>query len=413
MSGDTVVVVGAGPYGLSAASHLNANGVKIRVFGETMSFWEGHMPEGMCLRSPWQASHLSDPAGSLTIDAFQTATDVSVSRPVPIKSFVAYGHWFQSQAVPNLEQPKVTEIERDREGFRLTLANGEDVRCERVIVAGGIHPFPVRPPQFAAIPRDLASHSSEQRDLARFRGQKVVVVGGGQSALESAVLLHECGAEVELLVRQSEVYWTWKRPWLHTFRPVGMLLYAWPDVGPAFISHAVARPSLYRLLPRRVQDSWRLRSLKPNGVGWLKPRFRNFSVSTGRTVVSASVRENKVELKLSDGSYRLVDHVLMATGYRVDVRKYEFLSDSLLSAVRLIDGYPVLGTGFESSIPGLHFLGAPAVWSYGPLMRFVAGADFAARAVTQSVMGRRVIFSPRVERVLQTPQTVAVHTTKF
>jgi cation diffusion facilitator CzcD-associated flavoprotein CzcO len=408
-----VVVVGAGPYGLSAASHLNANGVKIRVFGKTMSFWEGHMPEGMCLRSPWQASHLSDPAGSLTIDAFQTATDVSVSRPVPIKSFVAYGHWFQSQAVPNLEQPKVTEIERDREGFRLTLANGEDVRCERVIVAGGIHPFPVRPPQFAAIPRDLASHSSEQRDLARFRGQKVVVVGGGQSALESAVLLHEGGAEVELLVRQSEVYWTWKRPWLHTFRPVGMLLYAWPDVGPAFISHAVARPNLYRLLPRRVQDSWRLRSVKPNGVGWLKPRFRNFSVSTGRTVVSASVRENKVGLKLSDGSYRLVDHVLMATGYRVDVRKYEFLSDSLLSAVRLIDGYPVLGTGFESSIPGLHFLGAPAVWSYGPLMRFVAGADFAARAVTQSVMGRRVIFSPRVERVLQTPQTVAVHTTKF
>ena len=412
MSGDTVVVVGAGPYGLSAASHLNANGVKIRVFGKTMSFWEGHMPEGMCLRSPWQASHLSDPAGSLTIDAFQTATDVSVSRPVPIKSFVAYGHWFQSQAVPNLEQPKVTEIERDREGFRLTLANGEDVRCERVVVAGGIHPFPVRPPQFAAIPRDLASHSSEQRDLARFRGQKVVVVGGGQSALESAVLLHECGAEVELLVRQSEVYWTWKRPWLHTFRPVGMLLYAWPDVGPAFISHAVARPSLYRLLPRRVQDSWRLRSLKPNGVGWLKPRFRNFSVSTGRTVVSASVRENKVELKLSDGSYRLVDHVLMATGYRVDVRKYEFLSDSLLSAVRLNDGYPVLGTGFESSIPGLHFLGAPAAWSYGPLMRFVAGADFAARAVTQSVMSaRRVIFSPSVKRILKIPKIVAVPAT--
>ena len=73
MSGDMVVVVGAGPYGLSAASHLNANGVKIRVFGETMSFWERHMPEGMCLGSPWQASHLSDSAGSLTIDAFQTA----------------------------------------------------------------------------------------------------------------------------------------------------------------------------------------------------------------------------------------------------------------------------------------------------------------------------------------------------
>jgi cation diffusion facilitator CzcD-associated flavoprotein CzcO len=413
MSCDMVVVVGAGPYGLSAAAHLNAKGVNLRVFGETMSFWERHMPEGMCLRSPWQASHLSDSAGSLTIDAFQTARGVPVSYPVPIKSFVAYGRWFQSQAVPNLEQRKLTKIEKDREDFRVILADGEEVRCGRVVVAGGIHPFPLRPPQFAAIPPDLASHSSEQRDLARFRGQTVVVIGGGQSALESAVLLHERGAEVELLVRQSTVYWTWERPWLHTFRPIGMLLYAWPDVGPALVSHAVARPNLYRLLPRRVQDSWRRKSLKPNGVGWLKPRFRNFSVSTGCTVVSASVRESKVALKLSDGSFRLADHVLMATGYRVDVKKYEFLSSSLLSAVALIDGYPLLGTGFESSVPGLYFLGAPAVWSYGPLMRFVAGADFAARAVTRSVIGgRRVTVGPPVKRVIQTRQTVTVPTTK-
>jgi FAD-dependent urate hydroxylase len=412
MSSDAVVVVGAGPYGLSAASHLNAKGVSIRIFGETMSFWERHMPEGMFLRSPWQASHLSDPAGSLTIDAFQTAKGVPVGCPVPIESFVAYGRWFQSQAVPNLEQRKVSEIERANDGFRVTLTDGEVVSCGRVIVAGGICPFPVRPPQFAAVPPDLASHSSEHQDLRRFRGQKVAVIGAGQSALESAVLLHERQAEVELLVRQSSVHWTWQRPWLHTFRPVGMLLYAWPDVGPALISHAVARPNLYRLLPRRFQDSWRLKSFRPNGVGWLKPRFGNFSVSTDCTVVSASVRGGKVELKLSDGSYRLVDHVLMATGYQVDVRKYEFLSDRLLSAVRLIDGYPVLGPGFESSVSGLHFLGAPAAWSYGPLMRFVAGADFAARAVTRSVIGaRRVAVGSPVKRGLPTSQAVAVPTT--
>jgi cation diffusion facilitator CzcD-associated flavoprotein CzcO len=411
-SSDVVVVVGAGPYGLSAASHLNAKGVNIRIFGETMSFWERHMPEGMFLRSPWQASHLSDPVGSLTLDAFETATGVPVSHPVPIDRFIAYGHWFQSHSVPNLERRKVAEIERDTQEFRVTLEDGEVVRCGRVIIAGGIRPFLIVPPQFAAIPPELASHSSEQRDLGRFRGQKVAVIGGGQSALESAVLLHERQAQVELLVRQSTLYWTWQRPWLHTFRPVAKLLYAWPDVGPAFISHAVARPKLYRFLPRRVQDSWRLKSLRPNGVGWLKPRFRNFSVSTGCTVASASVRGSEVELKLSEGSHRLVDHVLMATGYRVDIRKYEFLSGSLLAAVRLIDGHPVLGPGFESSVPGLHFLGAPAVWSYGPLMRFVAGADFAARAVTRFVIGtRRVAVGPSGKRVLQTPQAVTMPAT--
>jgi len=401
-----VVVVGAGPYGLSAAAHLNACGVNVRVFGETMSFWDRNMPEGMCLRSPWEASQLSDPARSLTIDAFQTATSVRVSRPIPIERFVAYGRWFQSRAVPNLEQRKVVEIEKNTAGFRVVLADGEVVRCGRVVIAGGIGPFAVRPPQFAGIPRDLASHSSEQRDLTRFRGQRVVVIGGGQSALESAALLHECQAEVELVVRESTLQWTWQRPWLHTFRPVGAVLYAWPDVGPAFISHAVARPNLYRLLPRSLQNSWWVKSIRPNGVGWLKPRLRDVTISTGLAVLSAAVRGNQVELKLSDGSHGLVDHVLMATGYRVDVRKYEFLSDTLVSALRLIDRCPVLGRGFESSVPGLHFLGAPAARSYGPLMRFVAGADFAARAVAKSVvLARRAVVGRPITRA---PQRVAV-----
>ena len=404
-----VVVVGAGPYGLSAAAHLNACGVNVRVFGETMSFWDRNMPEGMCLRSPWEASQLSHPTKSLTIDAFQTATGVRVSRPIPIERFVAYGRWFQSRAVPNLEQRKVVEIEKNTAGFQVVLADGEVVRCGRVVIAGGIGPFAVRPPQFAGMPRNLVSHSSEQRELTSFRGKRVVVIGGGQSALESAALLHESEADVELLVRESTVQWTWQRPWLHTFRPVGAVLYAWPDVGPAFISHAVARPNLYQLLPRWLQDSWRAKSVRPNGVGWLKPRLRDVTISTGLAVLSATARGNQVELKLSDGSHELVDHVLMATGYRVDVRKYEFLSASLVSALRLIGGCPVLGRGFESSVPGLHFLGAPAVWSYGPLMRFVAGADFAARAVSRSVVrARRGVVGRPITNALQRPQRVAV-----
>jgi hypothetical protein len=406
-----VVVLGAGPYGLSAAAHLNTYGANVRVFGEAMSFWDRNMPEGMCLRSPWEASQLSNPARSLTIDAFQEANGLSVSRPIPITRFVAYGRWFQSHAVPNLEQRIVSEIEKEAAGFRVVLADGEVVRCGRVIVAGGIGPFAVRPPQFAGIPTNLASHSSEQRDLGRFRGQRVVVIGGGQSALESAALLHERQADVELLVRESSVNWTWQRPWLHTFRPVGMVLYAWPDVGPALVSHAVARPGLYRSLPRGIQDSWRRKSLRPTGIGWLKPRLRDVKISTRLAVLSAAARGNRVELKLSDGSQRIVDHVLMATGYRINVKKYEFLSESLTSALRLMDGCPMLGPGFESSVPGLHFLGAPAVWSFGPLMRFVAGADFAARAVSRTVV--RAGYSPSAIRqpaaqTLRKPETVGV-----
>ena len=402
------VVVGAGPYGLSAAAHLNARGLNIRAFGEPMSFWEQNMPEGMCLRSPWEASNLSDAVRAFTIDAFEAASGAPISRPVPLPRFIAYGRWFQSNVVPNLEQRKIAEIQRDASGFAVTLVDREVIKTRRVVVAGGIGPFAVRPRQFAAIPSELASHSADHRGLAEFTGQRVAVIGAGQSALESAALLHERGARVELLVRDSAVHWTWQRPWLHTFRPVGALLYAWPDVGPAFISHAVARPGLFRLLPRVLQDSWRTKSLSPTGIGWLKPRLLDVRISTGVSVAAASRHGYQLDLKLSDGSKRIVDHVLMATGYRINVRKYDFLSDSLKSALSLVDGCPVLGRGFESSVPGLHFLGAPAVWSYGPLMRFVAGADFAARAVAAHVAQARRSSAGHVMGALSAQQTVAM-----
>jgi len=94
---------------------------------------------------------------------------------------------------------------------------------------------------------------------------------------------------------------------------------------------------------------------RPNGVGWLKPRLRDVNISTGLAVISANARGDQVDLKLSDGSHELVDHVLMATGYRVDVRKYEFLSASLVSALRLIGGLPVLGRGLNPQFPGCTF----------------------------------------------------------
>jgi len=407
MANCDVAIVGAGPYGLSAAAHLRARGFEIRVFGEPMSFWERSMPAGLLLRSPWDASQLSDPKGELSLDAFQTAQGVQIPTPIPIEHFVAYGRWFQSRAVPEVDTRKVACVDATGEGFRLTLQDGEEVRSQRVVIAGGITPFASRPPQFAGLPADLASHSSEFTQPSRFAGQQVVVIGGGQSALESAALLHEAGADVEVVLRAPVVHWTWQRPWLHTFRPVGAILYAWPDVGPAFVSHFVARPGVYRLLPRSVQDKWAIRSLRPTGTRWLKPRIQSIPITTGRSVTSASPAGSRVSLTFSDGTQRRVHHVLLATGYRVNVAQYSFLSSALLGSMRRINGYPQLSACFETSLLGLYFVGAPAAWSFGPLMRFVAGAEFAARAVTQSVVSaRRLAIGRAIVDVRHAPQAV-------
>jgi hypothetical protein len=109
----------------------------------------------------------------------------------------------------------------------------------------------------------------------------------------------------------------------------------------------------------------------------------------GRVVKSAIPLGNRLRLTLDNGTERLVDHVLLGTGYRVDIARYQFLSREMVDSVRRANGYPHLSRGFEASLPGLHFLGAPAAWSYGPLMCFVAGTEYAGRALTRYIMQKR------------------------
>ena len=385
-----VVIIGAGPYGLSAAGHLQTiRGLEVQVFGEPMAFWERQMPVGMRLRSPWVASHISDPHCGLTLDAYRIASGNNVSPPVTLDRFVDYGHWFQRQVAPDLDKRKIRRIEPAPGGFQLTVEDGEVLLSRRVVIAAGIGSFAWRPPQFQGLPSGLVSHSSEQRDLHWLAGHQVIVVGGGQSALEMAALLHEAGAEVEIVVRSHAIHWLIRSARLHRLGPIKHLLYAPTDVGPAGVSRIVAVPDLLRKLPRKVQDHFRIRSTQPAGAGWLKPRLDGVKISMGRVVKSAIPVGNRLRLTLDDGSERLVDHVLLGTGYRVDIARYQFLSRELVNLLRRTNGYPQLGRGLEASLPGLHFLGAPASWSFGPLMCFVAGTEYVGRALTRYIMQKR------------------------
>ena len=380
-----VAIVGAGPYGLSAASHLRrAEGLDTAVFGEPMSVWERHMPRGMLLRSPYVATHISDPEGQLTLDDYQAECRKRVGAPVPVEAFVEYGRWFQLHAAPDVDKRTVTAIEPDIPGFRLTLEDGETWKARRVVVAAGITPFASRPPEFRHLPGAMISHSSEHRDMHRFAGKEVLVIGGGQSALESAALIHEVGGQVEVAIRARVVHWLRQRAWVHS-RWIGWALYAPPEVGPAGVSHLVARPSLFGKLPRKLQDRLGARSLRPAGAGWLKPRCQDIAIRVGCRVTSATASGDRVQVKLSDGTDRMVDHVLLATGYQVDISRYRFLAPKLVASIRRTDGYPRLDSGFECSAPGLHFIGAPAAWTFGPLMRFVAGSEFTSRALLRRI----------------------------
>ena len=373
-----VAVIGAGPYGLSAAAHLREAGVAMRVFGKPMEFWANGMPDGMLLRSPREASTISDPCSAFTLEAYERATGTPPARRVKWRTFVDYGRWFQQQIGCDLDEHQVVELRRENSGFRVSRDDGTSFKARRVLVAAGIGAFRKTPEVFAQLSPERASHCYEGRRFCEL-GRRVAVIGAGQSALESAALLHEVGIEVEVIARIRELRWIGMHKRLHQLGLISKLLYSKHDVGPIGISRLVAYPNLMYYMPTGPKDRIRKRAVRSAGAPWLIPRLDGVNISTGRAVRTAREVDKEVQLILDDGSERRVDHVLMATGYRVDIASYKFLSAELLREIRQLEGYPDLSSGFSTSVPGLHFTGATAARKFGPLMYFVTGTEFASR----------------------------------
>jgi thioredoxin reductase len=388
----TVAVIGAGPYGLAAGAHLRAANVETLVFGEPMEFWRRNMPRGMKLRSPWRASHIADPDGKFSLAAYASEKGFQATEQFPLDAFVKYGEWFQARAVPDLDRRKVARVEASANGFRLRLADGGTITSKRVVIAMGLRNQDFRPPQFAALPAELLSHSSEHANLSVFSGKSVAVIGRGQSACEFGVLLHEAGAKVELISRGA-VRWigseTPESPSNKFMWNVHGVMSAPSAVGPFPLNWIIDVPDVMRFLPDNLRNWISTRSLRPAASAWLRPRAAGMRITGGRTVISAKKKGGEVVLQLDDGSASIVDHVLLATGYRMDISKFGVIAPELLQRVTCVDGYPQLSAGFQSSVPGLHFIGSSAVRSFGGLMRFVSGAGYAASTLTRIARASR------------------------
>jgi FAD-dependent urate hydroxylase len=366
---------------------LRRAGVETVVVGEVMGFWRRHMPKGMWLRSSKRSSSIADPTKDRTIARFEQEMG-PLPEPLPIERFIDYAEWYQAHEVPTVSSARVASIVRANGGFRLRTKEGDELSAKRVVVAAGMAPFAWRPPEFDQLPTEFASHPFDHSDFSSFAGKRALVVGAGQSALESAALLREGGADVEIVARAPRITWIAQPDSDPSAlrRLYDRLTLAPTDVGSRGTSWIAATPDLWRRMPPGMRNEIAYEVVQPMGAYWLTSRLNGVPICTSCRVVAARVGSDGLELELDDGSRREVDHILFATGYRVDLTKYDFLAPELVSDVGRIDGYPKLTAGFESSVPGLHFIGAPAAASFGPVMRFVTGSWYAASAMTRQVL---------------------------
>ena len=387
------VIVGAGPYGLSIAAHLAAQGVAYRIFGNPMSAWANQMPRGMHLKSEGFASSLSDPEDRFTLAYYcrqEGLTYKDTAWPVPLEIFVAYGLAFQKKYVPHLENKTVVSVQQSPLGFELHLHNGERLHARRIVVAVGITHFAHIPSTLSALRKEFVSHSCAHSNLESFRGRDVAIVGAGASALDLAALLHEAGASVQVIARRSVIrFHDPPQPRSvadRIFRPT-------TGIGPGKQLYFYANaPWLFRWLPERVRLDRVRKTLGPAPGWFIRDRvLGNVPLHLGLDIAAAHIQNGRAHLEVIDdaGGRKTFefDHIIAATGYRVDLQRLGFLDREMRGKIRVTDQSPALSSNFESSVSGLYFVGVSAANTFGPLMRFACGARFTARRLSKHLAG--------------------------
>ena len=372
-----LLVIGAGPYGLSTAAHAKRRGIEPLVVGDPMGFWRQHMPERMLLRSgtDW---HL-DADGVDTFEAFlaQSGIDPADVPPVPVQTFLEYADWFCAQTHIQPRHTLISRVEKLDRQFVIVFADGQQLTADAVVAAPGIARFPAIPDWVPAMLSEPSwSHTSALTRFDHLRDARVLIVGGRQSAFEWAALLAEAGAAAIYVVHR------------HVSPSFETSDWAFVD---ELITNTIRIPGWFRRLPSAERQAisqrfWAEGRLKLEP--WLTPRLPERVVHRrpGTTVATChELPSGEIDVQLSNGERLVVDHVLLATGYQPNLANIDYLQP-LLDRIETAEGFPVLDEHFQSSVPGLFMSGFVATRDFGPFFGFVRGCPAAATLIVAGLL---------------------------
>ncbi|MDP4084572.1 MAG: NAD(P)-binding domain-containing protein [Bacillota bacterium] len=364
-----VIIIGSGPFGISLGAHGVANNLQYKLFGYPMDFWKNQMPQDMFIRTPHEFVSFSESKDELTIQQFSEETGTELVTPLPRPIFVAYANWFAKKAGIKFTPELITKVVHKEGYYEVTSASGNNFNAKNIIVATGVEHYKFLPAFLNKFPSHLVTHTSGYTSFAQFKDKKVVVLGSGQSAWEAAGLLHRDGANVELIYRKEGPNYAGSRENEIALRDYGDIFYTLPI--------------------EEKKEGW---GQSPGSVAhFLKPYVEGIVPQNGGTAIEKieQLNEEEIRLVLSNGTEKIVNHLIAATGFQINLDKVPFFDQELLSEIEREKDFvqfPKLNESFESSVPGLYFAGPLSSHSHGPTFRFILGLRKTSFSIIPSIV---------------------------
>jgi FAD-dependent urate hydroxylase len=398
-------IVGAGPYGLTIAAHLRAAGLPFEMFGAPMESWRRYMPEGMILKSERFASNLWDPDRRFTFARYCKAKNLPylpVGHPLSLALFLEYAEWFRQQTAGEPRDIRIVRISRKQNGFSVELADGTRFTSRHVILATGHMAFRVLPTQLSHLSEPLLCHTSRMGDVKTYAGRNVTIIGAGQSALETAALLNEAGARVQILAKSGRIEWNAPAKPRSLFERILA-----PDAGVAAGWKSVAVSELPRtfrwLFPAQKRHRFVAGAYGPGGSWWLRDRVEGKIETQLNCEIETATSENGRLRVISRGASGrdefVTDHIVAGTGFEVNIDKLDYLEPGLRESIaRESGGIPALSARFETSLPGLFIVGVASSPVFGPIMRFMYGAKHVGPILTRCLKSHNQLSARRARQ---------------